>query len=69
VSNLNLNKQERFMALYQPQHARLSRFVQTLIWYKEDAKDYLLNTKITEFKIKNNGVLFMLLGSILYICC
>ena len=52
VSNLNLNKQERFMALYQPQHARLSRILQTLIWYKEDAKDYLLNTKITEFKIK-----------------
>jgi hypothetical protein len=48
LNNLKLTKQERFMALYQTQHARLSRFVQTLVWNKEEAKDSLLNTRIAE---------------------
>jgi hypothetical protein len=39
LNNLKLSKQERFVALYQQQHARLSRFVQTLVWENEVAKD------------------------------
>lgn len=50
MSNLNLNKQERFMALYQPQHARLSRFVQTLVWDKEEAKDVVSETVLIAFE-------------------
>jgi RNA polymerase sigma-70 factor (ECF subfamily) len=38
------------MALYQPQHARLSRFVQTLIWDKEEAKDVVSETVLIAFE-------------------
>jgi hypothetical protein len=48
LNNLKLTKQERFVAHHQPQHARLSRFVQTLVWNKEEANDFLINTRITE---------------------
>lgn len=38
------------MALYQPQHARLSRFVQTLVWDKEEAKDVVSETILIAFE-------------------
>ena len=38
------------MALYQPQHARLSRFVQTLVWDQEEAKDVVSETVLLAFE-------------------
>lgn len=38
------------MKLYQPLHARLSRFVQTLVWNKEDAKDIISETVMLTFE-------------------
>ncbi len=43
-------KQERFMALYEPIHKRLNRFVQTLLWNEEDAKDVVSETVLIAFE-------------------
>lgn len=42
--------QERFLELYEPNHIRLSRFVQTLVWNKEDAKDIVSETILIAFE-------------------
>jgi len=46
----NISKQDRFMSLYQPLHARLSRFVQTLVWDNEEAKDVVSETVLVAFE-------------------
>lgn len=38
------------MTLYQPLHPKLSRFVQTLIWDKEDARDIVSETILIAFE-------------------
>lgn len=43
-------KQQHFMALYEPLHARLCRFVQTLIWDKEEAKDIVSETILVTYE-------------------
>lgn len=35
---------KRFMTLYEPVHERLSRFIQTLVWNREEAKDIMSET-------------------------
>lgn len=50
MSGTKQNKQQRFMELYQPLNARLCRFVQTLVWDKEDAKDVVSDTILIAFE-------------------
>jgi RNA polymerase sigma-70 factor, ECF subfamily len=52
-------KQQAFMQLYEPVHARLSRFVQSMVWNKDDAKDVIADTVLIAFEhfdnIRNPG--------------
>lgn len=45
-----LNKQEAFMLLYKPAHESLYRFVQSLIWDKEETKDIVNETALIAFE-------------------
>lgn len=61
------SKQTRFMNLYMPVHARLSRFVQTLVWDTDEAKDVVSETVLVAFesfeKLENeNAFLSYLFG-------
>jgi RNA polymerase sigma-70 factor, ECF subfamily len=38
------------MQLYEPVHARLSRFVQTIVWNRDDAKDVISETVLITFE-------------------
>jgi RNA polymerase sigma-70 factor, ECF subfamily len=38
------------MQLYEPVHARLSRFVQTIVWNTDDAKDVISETVLIAFE-------------------
>lgn len=38
------------MQLYEPVHARLSRFVQSMVWDKDDAKDVIADTVMIAFE-------------------
>ena len=64
----NISKQDRFMSLYQPLHARLSRFVQTLVWDNEEAKDVVSETVLVAFesfeKLQNETAFLSYLFSI-----
>lgn len=40
----------RFMTLYQPLHARLSRYVQSLIWQPDEAKDLISDVTLEAFE-------------------
>jgi RNA polymerase sigma-70 factor (ECF subfamily) len=44
------HKQQVFMDLYKPAHERLYRFVQTLVWDKEEAKDIVNETALIAFE-------------------
>jgi RNA polymerase sigma-70 factor (ECF subfamily) len=44
------SKQQVFMDLYKPAHERLYRFVQTLVWDKEEAKDIVNETALIAFE-------------------
>ena len=61
-------KQERFMKLFEPLNARLSRFVQTLVWNKHDAKDIISETILIAFenldKLKSEDAFLSYLFSI-----
>jgi RNA polymerase sigma-70 factor (ECF subfamily) len=65
---INISKQEHFMSLYQPLHARLSRFVQTLVWDNEEAKDVVSETVLVAFesfeKLENENAFLSYLFSI-----
>ena len=56
------------MSLYQPLHARLSRFVQTLVWDNEEAKDVVSETVLVAFesfeKLQNETAFLSYLFSI-----
>lgn len=43
-------KQQRFVRLYEPLHDKLCRFVQTLVWDKEDAKDVVSETALRAYE-------------------
>jgi RNA polymerase sigma-70 factor (ECF subfamily) len=43
-------KQQAFMLLYEPVHARLDRFVQTLVWNTHDVKDVVSETVLVAFE-------------------
>lgn len=45
-----LQKQKAFMLLYQPIHERLCRFVHSMIWDREDAKDIINETALQAFE-------------------
>jgi RNA polymerase sigma-70 factor, ECF subfamily len=47
----NINpKQEAFMTLYKPIHDRLCRFVRSMVWDKEDARDIINETTLKVFE-------------------
>lgn len=43
-------RQQQFMTLYEPLHARLCRFVQTLVWDQEEAKDIVSETILVTYE-------------------
>jgi len=43
-------RQERFMELYGPLHNRLARYVQTIVWNHEDAKDIISETVLCAYE-------------------
>lgn len=47
-------KQQAFMLLYKPLHNRLCRFVQSVVWDKEDAKDIVNETALQAFERFDN---------------
>jgi RNA polymerase sigma-70 factor, ECF subfamily len=62
-----LHTQNKFMELYEPLHARLARFIQTLVWNTEDAKDVHSETILIAYEkfntLKNEDTfLYFLFG-------
>ena len=60
-------KQADFMKLYEETHARLSRFVHSMVWHREDAKDVINETVLTAYEkfetLRNREVfLYFLFG-------
>ena len=49
-SDSTLGKQEQFMRLYKPAHERLSRFVHSMVWNREDAKDVIADTVLKAYE-------------------
>lgn len=45
-----LNKNEQFMNLYEPVHERLCRYVQTLVWQSDDAKDLISEVTLKAYE-------------------
>lgn len=43
-------QKEQFMQLYAPIHERLCRFVQTLVWNSDEAKDIISDTTLIAFE-------------------
>jgi RNA polymerase sigma-70 factor, ECF subfamily len=43
-------KQEQFMLLYTPVHARLARFVHSMVWHHEDARDIIAETVLKAYE-------------------
>jgi RNA polymerase sigma-70 factor, ECF subfamily len=50
LNNPNNALHDAFMQLYEPAHNRLCRFVQTIVWNKDDAKDIISETALIAFK-------------------
>jgi RNA polymerase sigma-70 factor (ECF subfamily) len=62
-----LDKQEQFMHLYEPAHERLSRFVHSMVWNREDAKDVIADTVLKAYENfekleKKEAFLYFLFG-------
>jgi RNA polymerase sigma-70 factor, ECF subfamily len=62
-----LDKQEQFMHLYEPVHERLSRFVHSMVWNREDAKDVIADTLLKAYENfeklqKKESFLYFLFG-------
>ena len=55
-----LQKQKDFMDLYEPSLSRLARFVHSMVWQKEEAKDIISETVLIAFEkfetVKNKNV-------------
>jgi RNA polymerase sigma-70 factor, ECF subfamily len=49
-SQLNLDKREHFMLLYEPVHERLNRFVHSMVWNREDARDVIADTLLKAYE-------------------
>ncbi len=47
---LKLGKQEQFMLLYKPIHERLNRFVHSMVWDREDARDIVAETVLKAYE-------------------
>lgn len=45
-----LSKNDEFMNLYKPLHARLCRYVQSIVWQTDDAKDLISDISLTAFE-------------------
>lgn len=45
-----LDKNEQFMNLYKPLHERLCRYVQSLVWQQDDAKDLISEVTLQAFE-------------------
>lgn len=43
-------KQKQFMELYEPLHDRLSRFVYSIVWNREEAKDIISETILAAYE-------------------
>lgn len=43
-------KQKQFMQLYEPLHDRLSRFVYSIVWNREEAKDIISETILAAYE-------------------
>jgi RNA polymerase sigma-70 factor (ECF subfamily) len=43
-------RQESFMELYAPVHGRLVRYIQTIVWNREDAKDIVSETLLKAYE-------------------
>jgi RNA polymerase sigma-70 factor (ECF subfamily) len=60
IDAIQKNKQQVFMDLYKPAHEKVYRFVKTLIWDKEEAKDIVNETALIAFEkfetIKNKDL-------------
>ena len=49
-TNQTLDKREHFMLLYQPVHERLNRFVHSMVWNREDARDVIADTLLKAYE-------------------
>jgi RNA polymerase sigma-70 factor, ECF subfamily len=49
-SDQNLDKREHFMLLYEPVHERLNRFVHSMVWNREDARDVIADTLLKAYE-------------------
>jgi RNA polymerase sigma-70 factor, ECF subfamily len=49
-SDLTLDKREHFMLLYEPVHERLNRFVHSMVWNREDARDVIADTVLKAYE-------------------
>jgi len=63
----SMSKQEQFMALYNPANERLSRFVHSMVWHREDARDIIAETVLKAYesfdKLRNReSFLYFLFG-------
>jgi RNA polymerase sigma-70 factor (ECF subfamily) len=61
------DKQEEFMNLYEPVHERLSRFVHSMVWNREDARDIIADTVLKAYENfekleKKEAFLYFLFG-------
>ena len=50
MSNTHLQKQQRFMALYEPVHARLARYIRSMVWNEHQAKDLMSETVLIAYE-------------------
>ena len=48
------NKQQEFLSAYQPLHNNLARFVQSMVWNKEDVKDVISETLLKTYENFNS---------------
>lgn len=48
------NKQNEFLKAYQPLHDNLTRFVQSMVWNKEDVKDVISETLLKTYENFSN---------------
>jgi RNA polymerase sigma-70 factor (ECF subfamily) len=61
------DKQDEFMHLYGPAHERLNRFVHSMVWNREDAKDVIADTVLKAYENfekleKKEAFLYFLFG-------
>jgi RNA polymerase sigma-70 factor (ECF subfamily) len=47
---LKLTKQDQFMLLYRPVHDRLARYVHSMVWNREDARDIIADTVLKAYE-------------------